>query len=166
MEKSQLAIAALVAAIIGILIGVFAYMQGNKASREAAQARAVAADAAPSEEQIAAQARKAVSAELERTREEVRKLVEGVEERIKALEKQATRVDILAEAKRVATANAEQSSNELFRQVRDLRKEFHAGDVEAVKELKKIKADLDKKLDATRATLNRKVDRWIESGVM
>ncbi len=166
MDKSHLGIAALVAAVIAILIGIFAYMEGSSAKRKAGAAIAAAEDARPSDEEIAEQAKKAVSDELVATREKVLQLVAQIDKRIKELEKQAARVDILAEAKKVATANSEQSSKEMFRQVRDLQKEMRAADVEAVNELKKIQAEINEKLDETRSTLNRKVDRWMESGVM
>lgn len=166
MDKSYLGIAALVAAIIAILVGIFAYMEGSKALRKAGEAQIAAADARPSDEEIAEQAHKAVSAELIATREKVLKLVAEIDKRIKELEKQAARVDILAEAKKVATANAERSSNEIFRQARDLQKEMRAGDVEAVNELKRIEAEIKKELEETRAMLKRKVDRWQESGVL
>ena len=166
MDKSHLGIAALVAAIIAVLIGVFAYMEGSKALRKAGEAQIAADNARPSDEEIAEQARKAVSTQLIATREKVLQLVAEIDKRIKELEKQAARVDILAEAKKVATANAEQSSNEMFRQARDLRKEMRAADVEAVNELKRIEAEVKKELEETRAMLKRKVDRWQESGVL
>ncbi|MHC4201651.1 MAG: hypothetical protein ACYSU0_16820 [Planctomycetota bacterium] len=166
MDKSHLGIAALVAAVVAIIIGVFGIMEGSKALRKAGEALIAADNARPTDEEIAEQAKKAVSAELTATREKVLELVAQIDERIKELEKQAARVDILAEAKKVATANSEQSSQEMFRQVRDLQKEMRAGDVEAVNELKRIQAEINQKLDETRSTLNKKVDRWMESGVM
>ena len=64
MDKTHLGIAALVAAIIAILIGIVAYMEGNKALRKAGEAHIAADNARPSDEEIAEQAHKAVSAEL------------------------------------------------------------------------------------------------------
>ncbi len=60
MDKTHLGIAALVAAVIAILIGIFAYMEGSSAKRKAGAAIAAAEDARPSDEEIAEQARKAV----------------------------------------------------------------------------------------------------------
>lgn len=166
MDKSAIGIVGVVAGVIGIVIGVLAYMEGSNAGKRATEALNEAANAAPTEGEIAEQARKAVAAELERTRADVGKLVQGVEERINALEEQATRVDILAEAKRAATENAERTSKEMFRQVTDLKGDMRDGDAEAVRKLIEIQADIKKQIDETRAILNRKVDRWIESGVL
>ena len=121
MDKSALPIVALVVGILALLASMMAYVSGKRSAQEALNAATAAEDAVVTDKEIEKKIREVVDAELRRVEDRLAQLTEAFEARIKGLEKQATRVDILAEAKRYAMKNAEEGSDQLFTQVNKLR---------------------------------------------
>ncbi|MHC4253421.1 MAG: hypothetical protein ACYS9X_30255 [Planctomycetota bacterium] len=165
MDKGALGIAGLVAGILGVLVGGFAYMQAAKALDNANEALVMIEEEAK-KAAGPAEIRKAVREEIAATKADLEKMVTEVRAEVRKLEEQAQRADVLLEAKSHADANAARSSEALMTQVRALKQELAGGDQETKAHYNELKADLEGRIEKSHEAIRRMVTRWMESGAM
>ncbi len=166
MNKETLGIAGLVVGVIGLVLGGIAFYKAHNAGSRADSAHIAAEKLRPSDEALADLAQKAAKAEFVVTRQELLKLVDEMKARIKLIEEEAARADILPQARKFAIGIGEESTQALFREVKGLQEEYRAGDAEHFKTINEFKEKINRELEDFRIMLKRRVDRWIESGVM
>jgi hypothetical protein len=165
MDKGALGIAGLVAGIVGVLVGVFAYMNANSAADKADQAL-VLIDEGPSDAVGPAEIRRAVKEEIAATKAELEAMVAAARADITELQEQAERADVLLDAKRHADANAARSSENLKTEVKALQQEMTSGDQETKAHYDKLKAEIAEEIKKRDEAIKRMVTRWMESGAM
>ncbi len=165
MDKSTLPVAALVAGLLALAVGSFAYMEASKAGKQARSASSEVEEA-ESGDALASRVKKALSRERTRSRAEIRKMVETIERRLGALEKRAEADNTLDQAKSFTMKSVEATSQELFSQAKELQKEIDRVDGKIGDEVIKLKAAVLAELEETRKALKRTVQRWMESGAM
>ena len=164
MDKANLAIAGLVAGILGVVVGGVAYMKAGTIMGSLDE-RLTAIESAESAVGPA-EIRKAVRDEIAATKADLKRMVAEVRDEIRKLEEQAQSSDILLEAKSHADANAERSSENLMTQVKALQAELATGDQKTQSYYDELKADLEKKIKESNDKLLRITTRWQESGAM
>ena len=165
MDKGNLAIAGLVAGILGVVVGGWALMRASNAIDKANEAlhgiRDVEAAALEP-----ADIQKALREPITTMRADIEKIDAEVRADVQKLTEKVERSDILVDAKRHADENAERGNQQLVTQIKALQEEMAAGDQKTQAYYDELKADLEKKILDSNEKLKRMTTRWMESGAM
>ncbi len=165
MDKGNLAIAGLVAGILGVVVGGWALMRASNAIDKANEAlhgiRDVEAAALEP-----ADVQKALREPITTMRADIEKIDAEVRADVQKLTEKVERSDILVDAKRHADENAERGNQQLVTQIKALQEEMAAGDQKTQAYYDELKADLEKKILDSNEKLKRMTTRWMESGAM
>jgi phage host-nuclease inhibitor protein Gam len=166
MDKGALGAVALVAAIIALGVGGVAFYHARDADKGASAARDAVERLDESLEVKLNDRVRGLSGEVARNRTELLADIENLQGRVKALEKEASRVGVLSEAKVYADNRAAETSQAFDRRLLEIREDIRRVDGDMKDTIAKLRAELDRQMKETNKSLHRRVERWYESGAM